>query len=53
MKIIFGTLFEATALMDRINRGNRYEAYFKTVKGEVHVIVQEKAFTVIENGIGE
>lgn len=47
MEIIYKepTLKEITELMERINQNGEHDCYFKAVKGEVHVIIEEKKYT--------
>ena len=48
MKIIFNTLKEATDFMKVANKNLNVDCHFETVKGEVHVIMEEKKITIIK-----
>ena len=47
MKLIFKNLNQAEEFMKKINNGNKYDAYFKAVSGEVHIIVEEREVTFL------
>ena len=47
MKLIFNTLKEATDFIEEINKGSKYNAYFKNIRGEVHVILEEELITIL------
>ncbi len=31
--------------MEEINKGSKWNAYFKGIKGEVHVVIEDKKYT--------
>lgn len=42
------TLKQVMRLMFKINRNPNYNAYFKGTNGEVHLVVEENAITILE-----